>query len=332
MGKYYRLNIRDRVRISVYLEQQLGVTEIARMLGRSKSTISREIGRFRGYGAYDAVSANDESKFNQGSRRHGQRRLDENALLRLEVFKGLRKRWSPELISRMLKRKYPKDEDMRISHESIYTYIYVLPRGELRKELTQMLRQKGKYRQSRKGKNLKRGKIPEMISIEERPKSVENRSLPGHWEGDLIIGKNQKSALGTLVERKTRALIFVPLKKDRRPRTVRKAFERAVKTLPRAMRLSLTYDQGREMHEHKLFTQNTKMKVFFCHPASPWERGTCENTNGLVRDYFPKGTDFSKVTKRELIFVQNQLNERPRKALDFRTPKEAINEEILSLR
>lgn len=332
MRNYYRLDMRDRIKIFGYLAQGLGVTKIAEKVGRSKSTISRELSRCRGYCPYDPSLANADSAFNQGRRRYGIRKLDLNDKLREEVFSGLKKRWSPEQISKILIKKYPRDKSMRISHEAIYTYIYVLPRGELRKELTLMLRQRKKYRQSRTNQYERRGQLPEMISIEERPKNVESRSLPGHWEGDLIIGKNQKSALGTLVERKTRALILVPLKNDRSPKTVRRAFEKAIKSLPKKMRISLTYDRGFEMREHQLFTKNTKMKVYFCHPASPWQRGTCENTNGLIRDYFPKGTDFAQITLKELHFVQNQLNERPRKALDYRTPKEALNEEILSLR
>lgn len=330
MSKYYRLNFAERIRISVYLEQGFGVSKIARKLNRSKSTISRELQRK--CGSYVASLAQAESAFKRSEGKFGLRKIDLNPKLREEVFKGLKKRWSPKLISKMLKDKFPKDRSMQVSHEAIYTYIYVLPRGELRKELSKFLRQRKERRKGRSDRIEKRGRIPEMISIEERPKNVANRSLAGHWEGDLIIGKQRSSALATLVERKTRALILIPLKKDRTAKTVRKALEKAVRHLPRHMKLSLTYDQGVEMSEHKLFTKNTKMKVYFCHPASPWERGTCENTNGLIRDYFPKGTDFSKMPTREIKRVQDELNERPRAALNYKTPKEAINAEILSLR
>ena len=217
---------------------------------------------------------------------------------------------------------------MHISHESIYTYIYLLPRGELRKELTDYLRQHKKSRYRRKGERDKRGKIPDMISIEERPAEVADRSIAGHWEGDLIVGKGHKTAMGTIVERKTRTLIMVPLK-NKDATSVRKAFERELKRLPIEMQGSLTYDQGVEMAEHKLFTKNTQMKVYFCHPASPWERGTNENTNMLIRQYFPKGTDFSQVTRKEIKRVQHELNERPRKTLDWKTPKEVFKKEIL---
>jgi IS30 family transposase len=219
---------------------------------------------------------------------------------------------------------------MQVSHETIYTYIYLLPRGELRKELVSYLRQEKKSRYPRKGKNDKRGKISEMISIEERPAEVADRSLAGHWEGDLIVGKGHKSAIGTIVERRTRAVILVPLK-EKDASSVRKAFEKEVKKLPQQMRLSLTYDQGVEMSEHKLFTANSKMKVYFCHPASPWERGTCENTNMLVRDFFKKGTDFNLVTRKELKHVQYLLNTRPRKTLNWDTPMNALNKEILKI-
>jgi IS30 family transposase len=167
-----------------------------------------------------------------------------------------------------------------------------------------------------------------MISIEERPASVESRSVAGHWEGDLIMGKNHKTALGSIVERKTRTVILVKLKK-KDATTVRKSFERELKTLPKQMKKTMTYDQGREMSEHKLFTANTKMKVYFCHPASPWERGTNENTNMLIRDYFPKGTDFDTISRKEIKRVQNELNERIRKSLNWESPKDVFEREIL---
>jgi IS30 family transposase len=328
MGNYSRLTFEDRVKITIYRSEGYSYSEIAAKISRSKSTISREFARFPF--SYEADKAHRQSASRQRSRRLWRRKMDHNSNLREEVMSGLRKRWSPEQISRFLADKYPGDQSMQLSHEAIYTYIYVLPRGALRSELVSYLRQKKKARKNRRGLKDKRGQIPEMISITERPKSVETRSLSGHWEGDLILGKASKTALGTLVERKTRTLILVPLKANHRsPSQVRRAFERAFKTLPKQMRTSLTYDQGKEMMEHRLFTKNTKMKVYFCHPASPWERGTCENTNGLIRDYFPKKTDFSKISKKEIKRVQDELNERPRKTLGFRTPKEVFHKEIL---
>ncbi len=216
---------------------------------------------------------------------------------------------------------------MRISPEAIYTYIFILPRGSLKKELTSCLRQnhKRRHKQSR-GVKIERN-IEDMLSIEERPKEVEDRIIPGHWEGDLIIGKNNRSALGTLVERTTRATILVPVK-SREAEVIAKAFAKETKKLPKQMKLSMTYDQGREMAKHKLFTGITGIKVYFAHPKSPWERGTNENTNGLIRQFFPKGTDFNKVSRYEIKKVQDLLNGRPRATLNFQKPYEVFNQLI----
>jgi IS30 family transposase len=262
--------------------------------------------------------------------RHTSCRINDTPKLKNEVHTLLKKRWSPVQISRYLKQEYSEDKTMQASHETIYTYIYLLPRGELRKELISHLRQKKKLRNDRKGENGKRGKIADMISIDERPAEVADRSLAGHWEGDLIMGKDHKTAMGSIVERKTRTVILVKLKK-KDATSVRKSFENELKTLPQQMKLSLTYDQGKEMSEHKLFTKNTKMTVYFCHPSSPWERGTNENTNMLIRDYFPKGTDFDKISKKEMKRVQHDLNERIRKTLDWKSPKAVFEQEILNL-
>jgi IS30 family transposase len=203
----------------------------------------------------------------------------------------------------------------------------VLPRGALRKELISYLRQGSHGRQRRKRDTDERGKIPNIVSIKERPKEVENRTVPGHWESDLIIGKERKSAIGTLVERTTRTTILVPLKaKD--AVTVRKAFARTVKRLPKEACLSLTHDRGTEMYEHELFTKDTKVQVYFADPYSPWQRGTNENTNGLIRQFFPKGTDFNMVSVRELKRVQRLLNERPRETLNWKTPREIFTKLI----
>jgi len=232
-------------------------------------------------------------------------------------------RWSPEQIAQTLRREFPRDKSMRISHEAIYDYLFVLPRGALKKELVGYLRQERSARRKRTGLKEQRGKIPEMISIEERPAEVADRSVPGHWEGDLILGKRHQSAMGTLVERKTRWLFLVPLK-NKDAESVRKSFAKTIKRLPRRLRKTMTYDQGKEMSEHQLFTKGTKVKVFFAHPGSPWERGTCENTNGLIRQFFPKGTDFNKVPLKEIRWVEGLINGRPRKTLGFQTPKEVI--------
>jgi IS30 family transposase len=215
---------------------------------------------------------------------------------------------------------------MRISDEAIYDHVYLLPRGELKRSIIKALRQERKHRRMHRGaKGETRGKIAEMLSIEERPAEIESRIVPGHWEGDLVVGKRNQSAVGTLVERTTRHLILVPLR-ARDATSVRKAFAKAVRTLPKELKLTLTYDQGKEMAEHMRFTIDTGVKVYFAHPHSPWERGTNENTNGLLRQYFPKGTDFTKVATKDLRAAQRSLNGRPRKTLNWKTPQEAFQE------
>lgn len=212
----------------------------------------------------------------------------------------------------------------RVSAETIYTHLYVLPRGALRRELLSYLRQHHKTRRPRSRGQDRRGVIPDMISIDERPTEVADRTVPGHWEGDLIMGAGNRTALGTLVERTTRTTLLVPLKaKD--AVSVRHAFARRLKALPKQMKRSLTYDRGKEMAEHTRFTKDTRIKVYFAHPQSPWERGTNENTNGLIRQYFPKGTDFSQVSYYRIIKAQDRLNGRPRKVLDWNTPYEAFS-------
>jgi len=243
------------------------------------------------------------------------------------VLEKLKQKWSPDEISHRLKVEFPLSLSMRISPDAIYQFIYVLPRGELKKMLLKSLRQERAYRRSHKrGKeNENRGKISEMLSIEERPKEVEKRSVPGHWEGDLILGKHKRTALATLVERTTRYTILVPLTaKD--AHSVREALAREFRTLPKELALSLTYDQGKEMSQHKQFTVDTSIKVYFAHPPSPWERGTNENTNGLIRQYFPKGTDFGTVSPARIKQVERELNDRPRKVLGYLKPTEVIQQ------
>jgi IS30 family transposase len=277
---------------------------------------------------YDPVKATLYSRKAASGRNKGKSKIQKCSCLGEYIETQIKGKWSPAQISKSLSLLYPKDKSMQISHEGIYTYIYMLGRGELKKELIEGLRQRKKTRYRRKGVYDKRGRITDMISIEERPIEVADRSIAGHWEGDLIMGKGHKSALGVIVERKTRAVLLVPLTaKD--AYSVREAFEQELINLPEQMKRSMTYDNGKEMSEHKLFTKNTKMQVYFCHPNSPWERGTCENTNGLIRQYFPKGTDFSKVSIEEIKEAQHQLNGRPRKTLDWRSPKDVFEKEIL---
>jgi IS30 family transposase len=321
---YTHVSSRERERIGWLRAERKKVPVIARMLGRDPTTIRRELKRSRpGFFGYSPFLAHADAEEKKSIPRQ-RKKLNHAPLWRL-VRKKLSLRWSPEQIARWLKKKYSEDMRMQVSHESIYTYIYVLPRGALRKELIAYLRQGSRGRQRRKRDTDERGKIPHMVSIRERPKEVEKRTVPGHWESDLVVGRRHASAIGTLVERTTRTTILVPLKaKD--AESVRKAFARIVKRLPKEMCVSLTHDRGSEMYEHELFTKETQVQVYFADPHSPWQRGTNENTNGLVRDFFPKGTDFNRVSVRELKRVQRLLNERPRKVLDWRTPKEAFAE------
>ena len=328
MKHYKRLSDLEREEISRLLSQKHSFRDIAKELKRNVSTISREIraGSCNKY-TYRAIKAQNRARRNAAKRKIGKHKLSGNQDLWAYIRKKLKKKWSPRQIAEELKKDYALDMTMRISPEAIYTYIYVLPRGSLKKELTACLRRshKRRYKQTRKRKMER--KLEDMLSIEERPKEVEDRIIPGHWEGDLIIGKYNRSALGTLVERTTRTTILIPIK-NREAETVAKAFAKEVKKLPKQMRLSMTYDQGREMARHKLFTNITGVKVYFAHPRSPWERGTNENTNGLIRQFFPKGTDFNKVSRYEVKKVQDLLNGRPRAALDFQKPYKVFNQLI----
>lgn len=328
MTNYTRLSDLEREEISRLLSQKCSFSDIAKKLDRHISTITREVkaGCCNKY-TYRAVKAQNRARRNSAKRKSGKYKLSDNLTLLIYVRRKLKKKWSPRQIAEELKIDYPLDMTMRISPEAIYAYIYVLPRGALKKELTACLRQnhKRRYKQAR-GVKIQRN-IEDMLSIDERPKEVEDRIIPGHWEGDLIIGKNNHSALGTLVERTTRTTILIPVK-NREAETVAKAFAKEVKKLPKQMKLSMTYDQGREMAKHKLFTSITKVKVYFAHPRSPWERGTNENTNGLIRQFFPKGTEFNKISRYEVKKVQDLLNGRPRQALGFKKPYQLFNQLI----
>ena len=325
--KYQHLTNHEREEISRWLANKIPVAKIAKQIERNPSTIFREIKRNSGKTGYRAFSASNRAKTAASSRRKWKSKLAKSEKLCEYVLGSLKKEWSPEEISERIKIEYPLDMSMRISHEAIYRYIYVLSRGELKQTLIKALRQEHKYRRKQKTGERKesRGKIANMLSIEERPAEVANRSVPGHWEGDLILGKYKRSALGTLVERTTRYTILVPLGKKKEASTVRQAFAKAFQSVPAELKKSMTYDQGKEMSEHQKFTIDTGIQVYFAHPGSPWERGTNENTNGLIRQYFPKGTDFTEVSDEEIKVVQRKLNDRPRKVLKFYKPDEVIN-------
>ena len=237
--------------------------------------------------------------------------------------------WSPEQIARRLRAEFGNDASMTISHETIYKSLYVQGRGELRRELARCLRT-GRAQRRPRGRADQRGRIPDMVMISERPAEVEDRAVPGHWEGDLIIGKNGKSAIGTLVERSTRFVMLLHLPNGRGAEQVRDAMTAAIQTLPASLRRSVTWDQGKEMAQHREFSVDTGVDVFFCDPHSPWQRGSNENTNGLLRQYFPKGTDLKVHDATALQAAADSLNGRPRKTLNWQTPTERLTELIAS--
>jgi IS30 family transposase len=242
-----------------------------------------------------------------------------------KVTTWLEELWSPKEIAKRLVMDFPDDPSMRISHETIYQSLYVQGRGELRRELARCLRS-GRTKRKPQGGVDKRGKIPDMVMLSERPAEVEDRAVPGHWEGDLIIGANHASAVGTLVERTTRYVLLLHLGKDHSAVAVETAMRKAIRTLPKELMRSVTWDQGREMATHKSFTVATGVPIYFCDPHSPWQRGSNENTNGLLRQYMPKGTDLSQHSPADLLRIQRSLNGRPRETLGFMMPSEKLAE------
>ena len=330
MRHYTRLTLAEREEISRQLAARAPLRVIARQLGRAPSTIGRELRRAERTRSTYRATRGQHVATQQAQRPRRPRKLAVHAPLRACVQAKLALRWSPEQIAKWITAEYPDDATMRISHETIYTYLYVLPRGALKRELLAALRHRRKHRRARRHTHDRRGHISDMISIEERPAAVADRTVPGHWEGDLILGRRHASALGTLVERTTRFTLLVPLTaKD--ATSVRRAFARELRTLPQQLARSLTYDRGKEMTEHRLFTDETQIQVYFAHPHSPWERGTNENTNGLIRQFYPKGTDFSTVARHEIKHVQALLNGRPRKVLNWRLPSEVFHEHLVAL-
>ena len=326
MIKYQRITLMEREEISRYIASGCSSRKIAQILNRLPSTISREIIRSGVIGRkyYRAIFAQQQSNKMRHKLR-GNRKLDNNIPLREVVLYYLAKNWSPEQIAKRLIILYPNNMIMRVSHETIYSYLYVLPRGVLKREIISCLRQHHLRRRKKNKDRQKLDSIQDYLSIEERPKEVADRIILGHWEGDLIIGRRNASAIGTLVERTTRMTFLVKIG-NQEARTVRKAFAEEFRQLPKGLKRTLTYDQGREMAQHKLFSKETEIIVYFAHPSSPWKRGTNENTNGLIRQYFPSGTDFNKISINRLKEVQDELNDRPRKTLGFYTPHEKFCE------
>jgi IS30 family transposase len=313
----------DREEISRGIERGESYRSISRRLGRSPSTISREVGRvgarcwYRGWRGELLAKAR--------AARPKTPKLTSNARLRQTVDGLLRKRWSPQQIAERLRSEYPDDPRMRVSHETIYKLLYVQGRGALRAELTRYLRTKRTRRRSRSREQLRsQTRIKDKVMISARPPDIEDRAIPGHWEGDLIVGRNKHTVIGTLVERQSRYLMLVRLPDGKNAEHVRRQLTKHVTKLPEQLRRSLTWDQGTELAQHAQFTVDTGVKVFFCDPHSPWQRGSNENTNGLLRQYFPKGEDFSQYSQAQLDAVARELNGRPRQTLNWLKPCEVF--------
>jgi transposase, IS30 family len=318
MKVYHRISFREREEISLKRIAGKGIRTIANELNRSPSTISREINRNKTENnAYRAVAAQCWTNIRIHTPKK-KRKLAVNKRLRQFVVERMKQYWSPEQIAKKLKIMYPNDVSMHVSPETIYSYLYVKPRGKLKELLIMALRQgRGRRRKKHKRHIIS---IKDMVLIDNRPPEAGHRRIPGHWEGDLVVGSTF-SALGTLVERTTRLTLIVKVSgKD--ADTVRRAFLRVFKRIPSDFRKSLTYDQGKEMAEHVLFTKQSRVQVYFAHPHSPWERGSNENTNGLLRQFFPKGTDFDRVSYYDIRKAQQLLNDRPRKTLNWLSPYE----------
>jgi IS30 family transposase len=351
-GPRPRLTLEERIEIQAGVHADEALRSIGRRLGRPASTIKREIDnntelrtrknpkksgyrRKHAFGAYQggatakvqyrAMSAHDRSA--DRARRPKLRKLAKNDTLRCEVQSRLELRHSPQQIAKRLRIDFPDDPEMWVSPEAMYQAIYVQGRGSLRRELHQCLRTKRAVRRSQHQPGTRRGRIPNMINISERPAEVADRAVPGHWEGDLILGSTASgSAIGTLVERSTRFVMLLHLPDDHTAESVQDAIVAKITELPEHLRRSLTWDQGSEMANHRAIAAATDLDIYFCDPHSPWQRGSNENTNGLLRQYFPKGTDLSVYGEHYLDYVAAQLNGRPRHTLNWKTPAEALNE------
>nr|WP_231895446.1 MULTISPECIES: IS30 family transposase [Gordonia] len=321
------LSLEDRIAIADGLVVKDSMRTIATRIGKNVSTISREVRAHSVAGRYlphqaDRIAAATRARPKQS-------KLVVNAVLRAAVEDGLSRKLSPEQISHRLRRDHPDDESMRVSHETIYQALYFQARGGLKREVQQALRTGRTRRRSqrREGERYQRF-IDPMVMISDRPAEVDDRAVPGHWEGDLITGEQNKTAIGTLVERSTRYTMLLHLPDGHDAEQVRDAIITAIKDLPAHLRGSLTWDQGAELARHKQISIATDMQVYFCDPASPWQRGTNENTNGLLRQYFPKSTDLSVYGPADLEHVAQELNGRPRKTLGWDTPAERLRDLI----
>jgi transposase, IS30 family len=322
-----RLTFGEREEIAWRVDRKEGVRQIARALGRSPSTISRELERNtspspRRYRAFPA-----HIRARERARRSKPRKLVPGAPVRAAVAGMLGKNYSPGQIAGRLKRDHPGDKAMQVSHETIYQALFVQGKGSLRAEVADAMRcGRARRRRPRMGNHTGRTRIAGLVSISERPAEAADRAVPGHWEGDLIIGKSGKTAVATLAERASRFCVIIALPEGRTADKVADALADRILTLPQALRRTLTWDRGIEMAAHADFTIATGIPVYFADPHSPWQRGTNENTNGLIRYYLPKGTDLSVHTQADLDAIADQLNTRPRRTLQYRTPAEALND------
>jgi IS30 family transposase len=325
--KITRLTINERIKIETLIKEKRSKSYIAKTLNRSRSTIGNEINRWVGTSQfYNAELAHFYARVINNSKRNKDK-MTLYPRLKLQVYKGLLSGLSPEAISGRLKVVFPGEGSMQISYESIYRHIYEHPQGKINMKLIKLLTRKKTRRRKSKKRLGHREKISKGISIENRPVHIENREEAGHWEGDLIIGVKQNSSIGSIVERKSRYTLLVKME-DRKSKTVCKAFSKKLKLEPVELRKTLTYDNGSEMAEHKYISENTGIDIYFAHPYSSWERGTNENTNGIIRRFYPKKTtDFNTISDDQLMALQHRLNSRPRKVLGYYTPNEIYQKE-----
>src|SRR5271163_88129 len=320
------LSAEEREEILLGLARGESMSEIARSLGRAPSTITREVAANGGAVRYGAWRAHCRAE--ASSRRPKPAKLAHRPLV-LQVTTWLEKLWSPQEIAERLRIVFPDDPMMQVSHETIYQSLFVQGRGELRRELTRCLRS-GRTARKQHGRATRGARITDMVMVSERPAEADDRAVPGHWEGDLIVGSNNRSAVGTLVERSTRLVLLLHLPNGHDAKNVEVAMCKAIATLPSELARSVTWDQGTEMAIHASFTVATGVPVYFCDPHSPWQRGSNENTNGLLRQYFPKGQDLSSISQKQLDEVAMRLNQRPRKTLDFATPAYIFAQSVAS--
>jgi transposase, IS30 family len=324
-----RLSIDDRFVIENCIRFRWPLREAARMLERPASTVFREVARNGGRQFYTARRA-DRAAWER-ARRPKPLKLVAHPELAGEVTRRLRTCWSPQQIAGRLRLEHPDDPNWWVSHETIYKSLYLQGRGGLDEELRHALRTGRAKRRPRGYRVEGRGKLKDMVMISERPPEVEDRAVPGHWEGDLIIGtRDGNSQIGVMVERTSRFVMLLALPENRRAETVRDVIARKIQKLPADLIRTLTWDQGSEMGEHTKFTIDTGVAVYFCDPHSPWQRGTVENTNRLLRQYFPRGADYSPLSEADLDLVADELNQRPRKTLGYRTPAEVLDELIVA--